>query len=277
VSNLTTEYSYSIDAVWRIEPTSPALLGNKFVGILDAISNAAPKAGEWLLGLPPYVGGHLTISQARPNIAAWVNENVATMEGVPEPEEGYKLIALNMAEPVSKMMSLISRIGYRLGDSISFRVGDPVGPSDLETVTYALFRAAMLGIIAYLPPVWANAKVYVPGYTGVSLAPGVPSYSAPNYGRSWLSYLCAPLTEGLVPPVGVPCERTPDGGLLMVAAEERLDPTDPDHMRRSQAIAEVMIARAGNPPRPGYWPIDEEWPPTEEALRRRGPPAPYDG
>ncbi len=47
--------------------------------------------------------------------------------------------------------------------------------------------------------------------------------------------------------MGVPAERTPDGGLLMIAAEERLDPANPDHMRRSRAIAEIMIARAGDP------------------------------
>jgi hypothetical protein len=33
----------------------------------------------------------------------------------------------------------------------------------------------------------------------------------------------------------------------MIAAEERLDPTDPDHMRRSRKMAEIMIERAGDP------------------------------
>lgn len=268
------ECRYSIDAIWRVEPTSPAILGKKFLNILDAISQAAPETQEWQLGKPPYRSESVAIDDARKRIAEWVEENVSALEGAPDPEDGYLLIALKMAEPASKMMSLVGSIGGRLGDTIRFEVGPAVGLSDLETTTYALFRAAMLGIITHFPPVWANAKVYVPEYIGASLAPGVPSYSVPAYGRCWLSYLCAPLTEGLIPPVGVPCERTPDGGLLMIAAEERLDPTNPDHMRRSRAMAEVMIARAGNPPRPGYWPIDEAWPPTKEALSRRGPPPP---
>jgi hypothetical protein len=64
---------------------------------------------------------------------------------------------------------------------------------------------------------------------------------------SWLSYLSAPLAAGLEPPADILSERTPDGGLLMIAAEERLDPANPDHMRRSRIIAEIMIARAGDP------------------------------
>ena len=45
-------------------------------------------------------------------------------------------------------------------------------------------------------------------------------------------------------------ERTPDGGLLMIAAEERLDPTNPDHLRRSRILAETMIAHSGEPRAP---------------------------
>jgi len=168
-------------------------------------------------------------------------------------------------------------------------------PSDPETVTYPLFRAALLAIVTHLPPVWANSYLYISppsdGYETVSvgdppligirrrrgdisLPPGIPPHPDSSYHRPWLSFLSAPLTEGLVPPVGVPCERTADGGLLMIAAEERLDPTNPDHMRRSRAMAEVMIARAGDPPRPGWWPIDEAWPSTPEARQRQALKAP---
>jgi hypothetical protein len=57
----------------------------------------------------------------------------------------------------------------------------------------------------------------------------------------------APLAEKLVPPSDIPTERTPDSGLLMIAAQERLDPTNPEQMRRSRKTAEIMIERAGDP------------------------------
>ncbi len=36
-----------------------------------------------------------------------------------------------------------------------------------------------------------------------------------------------------------------DGGLLMTATEERLDPTNPEHLERARILAEIMIARTG--------------------------------
>jgi hypothetical protein len=38
----------------------------------------------------------------------------------------------------------------------------------------------------------------------------------------------------------------------MIAAEEKLDPTNLQHMQRSRIISDIMIARAGNPPLAGY-------------------------
>jgi hypothetical protein len=262
---------YAISATWHIEPTSPAVLGKKYLAVLDAISEAVPEIGNWLLGIAPYRGECLTIDEARNSAAAWVEKNASTMDdGTPDPESGYTLIAMNMLKRSPKNVGLTAGVGDRLGDSIRFRVGSVNMPSDPETVTYPLFRATLLAVIAQFPPVWANAYLYTPSEHNASSVPGIPPHPPSSYHRPWLSYLCAPLTKGLVPPVGVPCEWTKDGGLLMIAAEERLDPTNPDHMRRSRAIAETMIARAGDPPRPGYWPIDEEWPPTPEALARRG-------
>jgi hypothetical protein len=46
-------------------------------------------------------------------------------------------------------------------------------------------------------------------------------------------------------PAGIVTERTPDGGLLMIAAETRLDPQNAEHMKGSRAIAEIMIEHAG--------------------------------
>jgi hypothetical protein len=40
-------------------------------------------------------------------------------------------------------------------------------------------------------------------------------------------------------------ERTPDGGLLMIATEDRLDPANPEHLRAARVIAETMIACTG--------------------------------
>jgi hypothetical protein len=62
----------------------------------------------------------------------------------------------------------------------------------------------------------------------------------------WMSYLSAERAAKVRAPAGVITERTPEGGLLMIATETRLDPQDPEHIKRSRAIAEIMIEYVGN-------------------------------
>jgi hypothetical protein len=53
------------------------------------------------------------------------------------------------------------------------------------------------------------------------------------YHRSWMAYPSAEGSAKLTQPAGETWERTPDGGLLLIAAEERLDPTNPLQIQRS--------------------------------------------
>jgi len=64
----------------------------------------------------------------------------------------------------------------------------------------------------------------------------------------WFAYLSAPLGVGLNLPSEFRVEGTPDGGLLMTATEDRLDPTNPEHLRCARILAETMIARTGYQP-----------------------------
>jgi hypothetical protein len=48
-----------------------------------------------------------------------------------------------------------------------------------------------------------------------------------------------------MPPPDITTGRTPDGGLLMTVTEDRLDPTNPEHLRRASTLAETMIAQTG--------------------------------
>ena len=62
----------------------------------------------------------------------------------------------------------------------------------------------------------------------------------------WIAYLSAEYAAGVALPCDILTERTPDGGLLMSATTARLDPDNPEHVRRARIIAETMIARAGS-------------------------------
>jgi hypothetical protein len=104
-------------------------------------------------------------------------------------------------------------------------------------------------MIATWPCTWANACAFKMDYWEHSDAPGEAPMPYSIYHLSWMAYLSAERSAKLTPPTGVTWERTPDGGLLLIAAEERLDPTNPLHIQRSRAIANFMIDQLGDPPK----------------------------
>jgi hypothetical protein len=54
-----------------------------------------------------------------------------------------------------------------------------------------------------------------------------------------------PLAGDLNLPAEIATERTPDGGLLMSAVEERLEPTNPEHLWRARLVLETLMSRTG--------------------------------
>ncbi|HTT79401.1 MAG TPA: hypothetical protein VMF86_06965, partial [Stellaceae bacterium] len=54
-----------------------------------------------------------------------------------------------------------------------------------------------------------------------------------------------PLAAGVTLPPEIITERTPDGGILMIATTDRLNPEDTDHLRRARIIVGTMLARTG--------------------------------
>ena len=79
----------------------------------------------------------------------------------------------------------------------------------------------------------------------VPQVPSEPTFPDTIFHIPWIAYLSAPLAAGLELTPEILTERTPDGGLLMTATTERLDPTNPEHVRRARILAETMIACTG--------------------------------
>jgi hypothetical protein len=100
-------------------------------------------------------------------------------------------------------------------------------------------------INAFWSPVWACANVFKMRDDKAPLLAGAPLFPYSRFHIPWIAYLSASLASGLQLPPEIRAERTPGGGLLMSGTEERLDPTNPEHLRRACILAEIMIARAG--------------------------------
>jgi hypothetical protein len=208
----------------------------------------------------PYEPNCLSIDEVRRNINKFVEDNAATEDrGRPLPGHGYRFYACTRLEITPGNIGFSAQVGGRFEpDTISFEVGSSLLPSDLGLVTYPLFHSVLLTIVRIWRPIWANAfalrkGAYAKskGYGEAPLTPGIPPHPINPYHVPWQSYLSAPLAAGLDVPAEILSERTPDGGLLLVATEERFDPTNPEQMRRSRTIAGIMVDRAGGIPPQG--------------------------
>jgi hypothetical protein len=190
----------------------------------------------------------LPLATARPRIAAIIDNNVSRDDfGKPEPDDGYSAGASTGDTLGPRRMSLrISAGGTDAGET-DLKAGEYNMFPDPAVVTYPVFKGALLAINAIWPPVWACAYALRMDYDKVPLIPGAALFPYSRFHIPWLAYLSAPLAAGLEPPPEIKTERTPDGGLLMSATEERLDPTDPEHLRRARILAQTMVARAGHP------------------------------
>ncbi len=251
-----SDVDYSVRLPFAARATSPEWLGSKFLATLDALtkidSNIFP---DWEVGDLPAMKGY-PLAEARPRIAEIIERNVSRGDlGRPEREAGYTAEAHTMISARSHRMTL--RVYTWLG-AAWLNAGDEMVPPDPSVVTYPLFRAALLAMNSIWKQQWACAQAFrsrtlkVPtgtarGYSLKSLPmiPADPTFPESIFHIPWFAYLSAPLAAGLKLPPDIKTETTTDGGLLMTATEERLDPDIPEHVRHARILAETLIAHTG--------------------------------
>jgi hypothetical protein len=237
------EFDYSIRSDLPPHRESPAAVGAKFLWTLDALTRIDPTIfSNWEIMDYP-AGDTIPLTTARSRIASIIEKNARRDDLQARPEWGYTAGALILRDARTLRMGFrVSTGGTETGDTW-LRAGDHKVPADPATVTYPLFKAALLAIIAIWPPPWAWASAFQLGYQAIPLHPGEPLFPYSVFHVPWIAFLSAPHAAGLDLPPEILTERTPDGGLLMTATEERLDPHNRKHLRRARVIADVMIAR----------------------------------
>jgi hypothetical protein len=239
------QFKYSIRSALPPHVESPAVLGAKFLNTLDALSHVDPTIfTNWEI-MDFSAKKLLPLTAVRPRIAAIIGKNAKRDDSGSDPEAGYHLVASTSGVPASRGMSIRITTGGIDKGEIMLETGDYKVLPDPMIVTYPVFRSALLAINAIWPAPWACAYAFRLDYYEVPLFSGAPLFPYTRFHIPWLAYLSAPLAAGLELPPEIPTERTADGGLLTIATEERLDPTNPEHLRRARVLADTLIARTG--------------------------------
>jgi hypothetical protein len=266
-------YEYFIRSQWQGRVETPVAIGVKFLNTLDALSRIDPVLSSWILAdFPnPSSGDEITdeqnikaipLTSARSRITEIVENYVRRDDArEPDPNHGYHAFATTSEIGGPRVANVTVNAGGKYGGGTDFGFGRRyIELPDLTIVTYPLYKAVLLAINTIWRAPWACAQAFRSGTVsvpGVEVAPGVvatrtdsvarvpldPTFPDSVFHIPWIAYLSAEHADGIALTRDILIERTPDGGLLMSATTDRLDPDNPEHVRRARIIAEVMIAR----------------------------------
>lgn len=223
---------------------------------LDTLSRIDPLCANWRI-IDAHDVSSSSLDVARSRIADIIGNNVARDDvGGPDPDFGYYASARTKKDTDSRNVSFDVKAGGHLTGRTTLDFGDYKLPPDLTIITYPRFKAALLAINADWHPQYAFAYAHREGHMllpfklgsleahqvkGVPQVPDDPAFPDDFY-IPWIFYLSTPFAAGFKMTSEIQIEPTRDGGLLMIAAEDRLDPSNPAHIRRARILAETLAA-----------------------------------
>lgn len=240
-------FRYSIRSQLPGHPKHADALGKNFIETLDALTRIDSSIFlNWeIMDFPAKAS--VPLAAARPCIGGLIQNNVTRDDqGRPDPHYGYGAVAFTGGVAASRHINLRIRAGGAADGDTLLEIGYWKTPADPAIISYSLFKTVMMTINGIWPPSWACANAFRMSYDKAPLFPGAPLFPYSRFHIPWIAYLSGPLAAGIVlQQSDITIERTVDGGLLMTATKERLDPADPEHVGRARILAETLIERIG--------------------------------
>jgi hypothetical protein len=244
------DYSYSIYSNWLRDASSPVEIGDRFLDLLGRLGTIDPVFQDWhFVRLVPDDPDASDDEEGPPmiptrvNIVELVENNVARDDfWHPDPDHGYRPIAFTEPPERNQGMHLSVTAGSRFENEANLMTGDRT-PLAAELVRYPLFRDALLAIVAVWRPAWARVQAFKMEVEYIPRGDLTEVGARSQHRMTWMAYLSADLARGLSLPPDLHTELTPDGGLLMAAAQDRLDTDNPTQMRLSDFLTAMMAER----------------------------------
>lgn len=242
---------YGLFGRWREDSTEPATIGARFLDTLDRFNSLGPAMNNWLL-LDKATVTAVPVARVRPRMTELVLNNVSRDDdGEPDPRDGYWLFArggeVESEFGTSRSINVDVQAGSQWTNQASFEVGDLSRPPDRDMVTYPIYRGALEALASVWPVPWMQAYVFlpdrIPRITEPMVTPPIPPGTELRY--LWMLYLSAPLAAGLKPSAELISDPTPGGGVILSVARDRLDPDNPDHIRRARLLQAITDERVG--------------------------------
>jgi hypothetical protein len=239
---------FEILSTWDPRPETPETLGQRMLHNLDALSDISPWFRNWrfidltfdvkqLLEVDDLEAVEIPtfpLEDVRDFISEVVERGVRRGDDrEPEPAGGYTIVAHNGERDGPNFVSLGGRGGGILDPRAGLRYAgletSSTDAADLAIVAYPVFKAALLSV----------ASAWDVGHAQAFSHDMRKYWNEPfkwEFDLAWMTYLPADLARKVSPPRDVVVERTNDGGLLLIAAEETFDVKNARHMAAARSI-----------------------------------------
>ena len=221
---------------WGPRGETSVQMADRMLRSVEAFKAIDPSFGPWwVIDFVAKTG--VPFEEARSRMVSLVEGAPTTDDdGVPVPGGGYSTTAASRDISGPKSVSFAVMGGdsspYRRYPNSAFFETDYYYDPDPSIVTYPKFKAVTLAVISC----WELAYARICSRDLMALW---PSHRVP-FEPCWMTYLSAPLASMIAPPPSIVTERTPDGGLLFIAAEETFDVRNNAHMKNARAISAAL-------------------------------------
>ena len=243
-------YKYSIIAYWGPRAESLEAMASRYLRMLADLSTVDPAFGNWL-----FIGEESATplgSLSLDDVVAPIEDGVCRADdGRPTPQTGYLFSVANGRGRDPRRISISIHAGSTSLANYFINVvsieTDVFSDANAKFINVAVFKAAMLAVIDAWDATWCAAA---PG--------GLHAFRKkrehprrPYFDLAWISYLSPRFAPMVAPPRSAIVDRTPNGGLVMIATEDRFDFTNPAHVAAAREI-EASLAPVNALP----WPPD---------------------
>ena len=237
---------FKIYSQWSLREETPAELGERVLRNLDALAAISPLFRDWTF-LDLFRNGlEMTeeniqeflfpLDEVRSRMTQMVERGVSKDDDwQPDPDSGYSLVAYCGEDYSSQAVTLTVHGGgiYPVTDRDAIFETSEYVATDPAIVAYPVFKAVFLSLVESWNVDWARA------YSSELRNHWKETYPQ-RFDLSWMTYLSAPFARRIVPPKDAIVEQTKDGGLLLIAAEETFDVSNPNHMAAAHSIADAL-------------------------------------
>lgn len=252
------ELAYLMMCYWGPRAETPESLAPRFQRTLEGLSRISPAFGDWQVRFNERM---ILLGFAGLNFADIVQsivEGVAREddEVTPDPTCGYFFGASTGLRPDRRNFTLSIQAGSAITtprlpfpNTVELK-SYPLCAENASLLTLDVLKPALLILITEWQPIWCGLA---PGGVADLQYERFRTHKGIFFGLQWVTYLSPRFAPMVTPPASAVTEYLPDGGLLMIATEERFDVDNPRHLAVARDIEDALAPVNALP-----WPPDAE-------------------